>query len=217
MGSNFELINMDTWARTQTYQFYMQYPTSYSVTFDFDVTILKEQLKKKEIKFFPTCLYLVSKTITSFVEFRMAIKAKKLGYYDCLHPQYSVFHEDNKTFSLLWTEYKDNFEEFYKDYLGDTEKYGQEHNFITSKGKSPQNSYVISCSPWLNFNSVSLHMQRFEGYLVPMFFLGAFRNEGENIKMPISITMNHAAADGYNIKLFIDELQRLMNNPEVWL
>lgn len=219
MENNFTLIDMDTWERAQTYQYYAEYvtPTAYSISLDLDVTLLKQQLKKKEIKFFPACLYLISKTITAFIEFRMAVKDTGLGYFDCLHPQYSVFHEDNKTFSFLWTEYKDDFKEFYKGYLDDMGKYGDEHSFITSKGNPPANSYIISCNPWLSFSNCSIHMQDMDGYLAPMFILGGSKYEGDNIKMPFSITMNHAAADGYHIKLFVDELQKLMNHTEEWL
>ena len=35
--------------------------------------------------------------------------------------------------------------------------------------------------------------------------------------MPLSITVNHAAIDGYHIKLFLDDLQWSMDHPEEWI
>ena len=35
--------------------------------------------------------------------------------------------------------------------------------------------------------------------------------------MPLSITVNHAAIDGYHIKLFLQNLQLSMDHPEEWI
>ena len=60
-------------------------------------------------------------------------------------------------------------------------------------------------------------MQDVENYLVPMFILGGFKNENGRVKMPASITINHAAADGYHIQLLLNEIQNMMNHPEEWI
>ena len=31
------------------------------------------------------------------------------GYYDVLHPNYTIFHEDDHTFSDVWTAYTEDF------------------------------------------------------------------------------------------------------------
>lgn len=45
------------------------------------------------------------------------LKRGQIGYYDFLPPLYVSFHEDDKTFSLMWTEYNDSFKIFYNAYL----------------------------------------------------------------------------------------------------
>ena len=35
--------------------------------------------------------------------------------------------------------------------------------------------------------------------------------------MPLSVNAHHATTDGYHLKLFFEELQRLMNEPAEWL
>lgn len=61
-------------------------------------------LKERKKKFFPTYLWLVTKCVNKQIEFRVAYKEEKLGYYDTLTPLYAAFHEDDKTFSFMWME-----------------------------------------------------------------------------------------------------------------
>ena len=55
--------------------------------------------------------------LTVAAEFRMSLNAEGLpGYYDILHPCFTVFHEDTDTFSNLWTEYCEDRHTFYSTY-----------------------------------------------------------------------------------------------------
>lgn len=35
--------------------------------------------------------------------------------------------------------------------------------------------------------------------------------------MPLSMTLHHATTDGYHVKVFLEDLQDQMNNPQNWL
>lgn len=58
------------------------------------------------------------------------MQGKILGFYNMLTPMYAVFHEDDKTFSLLWTEFDDNFSEFYSAYMSDKAAFGNSHGIL---------------------------------------------------------------------------------------
>lgn len=218
MENCFHFIDMKKWPRAQTYHFFTEVvkPQSYTVNIGLDVTTLRKILKEKNIKFFPACLYLVSRAIEKQQEFRLALKEDLLGYWEYLSPQYPVFHEDDKTITFLWTAYHQDFSVFYKEYLKDTRQYGKEHGILSSKGAPPKNSYIIACVPWFSFDSFAMHIDP-ENYYAPLIEMGGFSESNGRITMPVSITINHAAADGYHLKVFLDELQRTMNHPEEWL
>lgn len=172
---NFQSIDIQTWPMAQAFHYYTQMaPTSYTVNVNMDVSFLRKELKTKGIKFFSAYLYLVTRAITRQQELRVAVKDGILGYWDCLTPAYPQFHEDNKTTSLLWTEYNDNFPEFYNQYLTDTKLHGESHGILSSKGVPPANAYIISCIPWFTFNSFSLHNHGIKDYYVPSFEAGGF-------------------------------------------
>lgn len=189
---------------------------NHTINITLDVTILRKVLRSKGIKFFPTCLYLVSRAIERQQELRLALKNDQLGYWDYLSPQYPVFHEDDKTMTFLWTEYNQDFKVFYDQYLNDNMQYGKDHSIISSKGAAPKNSYIIACIPWFSFNSFAMHINP-DGYYSPLIEIGRFSESKGMIIMPLSITINHAAADGYQIKVLLDELKDTINHPEEWL
>ena len=217
--SNFQPIDIPTWPMTQAFYYYTKMAsTSYTVNVNMDVTILRKELKECGYKFFPAYLYLVSKAISKQPELRVSLKDNVLGHWDYLTPTYPQFHEDDKTTSLLWTEYNVDFAAFYRQYLADTSQHGQSHGILSSKGAPPPNAYVISCIPWFTFNSFSLHNHGIKDYYVPSFEAGGFtENYNGKIMMPLSVTVHHAVTDGYHLKVFFEELQRTMDCPKEWL
>lgn len=216
--SDFQPIDMQTWPMAQTFYYYTQIaPTSYTLNVNMDVTILRKELKTRGYKFFPSYIYLVSTVIKKQQELRIGIKDGVLGIWDYLTPVYPQLHEDDKTISLLWTEYNDNFLEFYNQYISDTQTHGKSHGILSSKGVPLPNSFVISCIPWFTFNSFCVHNHGIKDYYFPSFEAGQFIESDNKVLMPLSITVHHATTDGYHLKLFFEELQRIMNTPSEWL
>ena len=215
---NFTPIDMSKWHMAQQFHYYTQMaPTTYTVNVSLDVTILRNALKAKGYKFFPAYLFLVTRAISKQEELRVAVKDGVLGHWNNLTPAYPQFHEDDKTSSLLWTQYCDNFQSFYNQYIEDTKAHGTSHGILSSKGVPPPNTYIVSCIPWFTFNSFSLHNHGIKDYYVPSFEAGGFTEADGKIKMPLSVTVHHATTDGYHLKVFFEELQRTMNCPEEWL
>lgn len=215
---SFTPIDMNTWPMAQSFYYYTQMaPITYSVNVMMDVTILRNKLKELRYKFFPAYLYLVTRTISKQEELRVAVKDGTLGHWQRLTPIYPQFHDDDKTTSLLWTEYDDCFQKFYIQYQEDTKIHGNTHGILSSKGIPPANSYVISCIPWFTFNSFSLHIHDIKDYYLPSFEAGGFIETSGKIQMPLSVTVHHATTDGYHLKIFFEELQRTMDHPEEWL
>jgi chloramphenicol O-acetyltransferase type A len=215
---SFHPIDIQNWPMAQAFHYYTNMaPTTYTVNVTMDVTILRKTMKSKGYKFFPAYLYLVTRAIGKQQELRIAAQDGVLGYWDNLTPCYPQFHEDDKTTSLLWTEYDDCFEVFYGRYIEDTAKHGNSHGILSSKGLPPPNVYIVSCIPWFTFNSFSLHNHGIKDYYVPSFEAGGFKEADGKTAMPLSATVHHATTEGYHLKVFFEELQRTMDNPQEWL
>ncbi|MCH3972978.1 MAG: chloramphenicol acetyltransferase [Oscillospiraceae bacterium] len=206
---NFTPIDLQSWPRGQMFYYFSKMaPTGYSITVNVDVTELREFTKERGIKFFPAYLWLVTRNLNRQVEFKVTEKDGQLGYYDTLTPLYASFHEDDHTFSLMWTEYSDSFSDFYQAYLANQERFGDVHGVLSQpQTPPPANAYTVSCIPWVSFEHFAVQSYENKPYYFPSVEAGKFFMEGNRTYMPLSLTCHHAATDGYHIKTFLEFLQ----------
>jgi len=216
---NFTPIDLSNWPRAQMFYYFSQMaPTWYSLTVNTDVTALRKTVKEAGLKFFPVYLWLVTKNLNRQPEFKIAEKDGVLGVYDTLTPLYAGFHEDDRTFSFLWTEYTDSFADFYAAYLENRKTYGDVHGVLGQpQTPPPANAYTVSCIPWVDFTHFSVHSYENKGYYFPSVEAGKFTEQGEKVLMPLSVTCHHAATDGYHVKTFLTDLQDDMNRFSQYL
>lgn len=210
----FTPIDLQNWSRGQMFYYFSKMaPTGYSLTVPIDVTELKNLLKDAVIKFFPAYLWLITKNLNRQIEFRIAEQDGVLGYFDTLTPLYASFHEDDHTFSLMWTEYSDSFPAFYEAYLENQRRYGNNHGVLSQPHMlPPANAYTVSVVPWISFTHFAVHSYENKPYYFPSVEAGKFIEQDGRIIMPLSMTCHHAATDGYHIKLFLESLQEDIRN-----
>lgn len=80
------------------------------MTVNVDITALGAQ------KLYPAMIWLLTRTVNEIPEFRMALVDGVLGVYDDMHPAYTVFNKESKTFSGIWTEFDPNYSAFLAAY-----------------------------------------------------------------------------------------------------
>ncbi len=214
----FEPIDLQTLPRGEMFYYFSKMaPTGYSLTVSMDVTKLRQTLKETGLKFFPAYLWLVTKNLNQQMEFKMAVQEETLGYFHSLTPLYATFHREEHTFSMIWTEFSDDFHIFYQNYLENQEKYGNGKGVLSRPELPPPNAYTVSCVPWISFEHFAVHNYEKKDYFFPSVEAGAFREEGEKVWMPLSLTCHHAATDGYHVHLFLQDLQKDMDTFEQYL
>lgn len=215
----FTPIDLQTWPRGQMFCYFAKMaPTGYSMTVNIDVTELRKVLKNAGIKFFPAYLWLVTKNLNQQIEFKVAEKDGVLGYYDTLTPLYASFHEDDHTFSLMWTEYADSFPEFYQRYLENQAQFGDVHGVLSQPHQlPPPNAYTVSCVPWVEFTHFAVHSYENKPYYFPSVEAGKFIRKEDRTLLPLSLTCHHATTDGYHVKVFLQSLQGDIHGFEQYL
>ena len=87
------LIDFENWERKEHYAHFMnEVRCSYSVCVNLDITPLNGQ------RLYPAMLWLLTRTVNEMPEFRTALTEDGLGYFSEMHPAYTVFNRDVKTF-----------------------------------------------------------------------------------------------------------------------
>lgn len=106
----FKLIEKNTWKRKPYFNHYFgQIRCTYSITVNIDISVVMSFKNKNRTKLYPLLIYVLTKAVNNHEEFRTAINDKgELGVWDTLLPCYTVFHEENETFSNIWTVWNDD-------------------------------------------------------------------------------------------------------------
>lgn len=215
---NFHLIDMEHWSRKPYFEHYLnQVRCTYSMTANIDITHLLAKSKSRGIKLYPALIYMIVTVVNRHVEFRTCLDAEgRPGYWDSMSPSYTLFHNENKTFSSIWTVYREDFDEFYNGWLKDQDKYGSVMKLM-AKANEPPNTFNISCIPWVHFTGFNLNIDNGSAYLLPIFTMGKYDEQDGAIRLPLSVQVHHAVCDGYHTGLLFHELQQLADSCEQWL
>ena len=218
MTQKFQAFNPKNWERIEHFHYYSKIAsTGYTINTELDISLLIETLKNTDYKFYAAYIYAVTSCINNHPEFRTSIVDEVPGYWNNLTPLYPVFHENDKTTSLMWTEYSNDFKIFHNDYLKDKNNFGENHGFLSKPGMPPQNCYIISCIPWISFKSFSLHNYGESNYYLPSIEAGKYYHSNKKILLPFSITIHHASADGYHVNSLLNDIQNKFINAADWL
>ncbi len=208
----FTPIDLATWPRREHFHYYRNIlPCGYSVTVRLDVTRFTAMLTEKGLKFYPSFIWCVSHNILSHPAFRMGVDQEgNPGTHDVMHPNYTVFHEDDHTFSDLWSEHDEDFARFYQRFLEDVAAYGDNRGIKARPGQ-PGNFYCISCVPWLDFTGYSAVVPGGQPNIFPVITYGKATEEAGKVTLPMAINISHAAADGWHTAEFVNDLQALLD------
>lgn len=202
----YKIIDKDKWARREYFDhYYNDIPCTYSLTCDIDITKLIEN--KENI--YASMLYCIMTIVNNHDEFKTTLLNDQIIIYSKMHPCYTIFHDDTKIFSNIWTTYNDNYDDFKKEYDLDKVKYGNIHQMV-AKDQIPDNCISISMIPWATFTSFNLNLSKGYNYLLPIFTMGKYYQKDDKVLLPLSIQVHHSVCDGYHVGAFINELQQLI-------
>jgi chloramphenicol O-acetyltransferase type A len=206
------------WKRKPYFDYYFRtLKTKYNVNHHIDITELLTGIKERNLKFYPTFLYVIMRIVNQNEEFRMSFDENgKLGTWNYLVPSYTIFHEDDKTFSDIWSEYTPVFKDFYNDVINDMNTY-KDVKEIRAKENRPANFCLISVIPWLSFHGISQDTHSESTLLFPIIRFGKYYNSGDKTFLPFSIFVDHAIADGYHTSKLINEIEEFGKKAQEWL
>ncbi|AUJ26096.1 MULTISPECIES: type A chloramphenicol O-acetyltransferase [Virgibacillus] len=213
----FHIVNRKEWKREAYFNHFSQLRCTFSMTANINITELLKQTRERKMKLYPALIYMGSKVVNQHSEFRMSYNDKgELGYWEVLHPSYSIFHKEEELFSNVWTNFSNIFVEFYNRFMQDSVDYG-DHPRLQAKGNPPTNIHPISIIPWTSFTGFNLNINNEGNFLLPIITWGKYFKEAESVFIPLSVQVHHAVCDGYHSSLLINEIQALADRCMDWL
>ncbi|MBQ3349573.1 MAG: hypothetical protein IJG38_04190 [Thermoguttaceae bacterium] len=196
---NYKVIDKETYYRKGVFRHFTEdCKCSTSMTARLDVTELAAHSKKTNTKFYINFLYLLSKVLNSRDDYKMGYlwQTQELICYDVVHPTQYVFHDDTETFTLVYSEYNEDYETFYANALADVEKAKQTREYGLDMANHP-NWFDASYISWLSYDSLNVELPDGYLYFLPIINWGRYREENGRLQMPVTVRLNHAIADGF--------------------
>ena len=214
----FYVIDLNTWKRRAYYEHYMNtVRCTYSVTINIEVEELVKKIKTLGLKTYPVQIYMLSKIVNEFQEFRMAINSHgNLGWWDTTNPSYAIFNKTTKTFSSVYTPFNQDFPTFYDSCIKDIEAFG-DSEVLFPQSDVPENVFTISSLPWVSFTGFNLNAYGEGTYLPPIFTIGRYFEQSGKKYMPLAVQAHHAVCDGYHVGKYAEALQDMAIDLSSWL
>ena len=203
-----EIIDINHWNRKQHYEHFraMKDPF-FGVTVSFDVTKAYQFSKEKKISFFGRYLHDCMKAINEVDALKLRIEGENVIKYEIIHASPTIMRE-NKTFGFTFIMFNEDLSVFLENL--EIEK---KRVLNSDKLYPPINSSdCIHCSvlPWFSFIG---QKEPVSGLMdsVPKLAFGKVISQNESLIMNVSINVNHALVDGYDVGLFVKKYQDYLN------
>lgn len=205
-------LDMEKYPRREHYEHYRSnVPCTYSMTDNLDITGLRDKALKEGLKFYPALIYAAAKAVNGREEFRTCCdKNGVLGFYDVLHPSYTVFHKDSETFSSIWTKYDEDFFTFCKNAEKDMAAFAGKGLF--PQRDTPENLLNISAVPWRSFTGFNLNLPLGHEFYLPVLTAGKYFTEKGRTLIPLSVQVHHAVCDGFHVCGLFEDIENIVKS-----
>lgn len=212
MNCNRLPIDRENWPRRAHFTYYTEtLRVGYSLTVELDITRLLAGVRARGLRLYPALIWCAARAVNRNPEFRMCRgEAGAPCYWEVCHPNYTIFHEDDHTFSDMWSEFDDDFMVFYDRVTTDLAAYGGNKGPKAKPGQPP-NFFCISCVPWMRFTGYSTFNADGGAAWFPVMLCGQyFEREGKTL-LPVSVSVSHAVADGWHTCKLLRDMQEEMD------
>ncbi len=210
---NYREIDMEQYKRTGQFDYFqsMSYPYA-GMTVQMDITQLMADRKRNGYPFFLTMLYAVVSAANAIPEFRQRIRNGKIIEYDFCIPSYTLALSEGN-YCYCKADGNLAFPDFLKD-AAEKQEMAKESALLHDGGDFEQ-LYFVSSIPWVNYTSI-IQPVPCPADSNPRITWGKYENINDKIVLSVSVLVNHALMDGYQISQFFRQLQLKLDNT-AWM
>jgi chloramphenicol O-acetyltransferase type A len=208
-------IDLQTWPRRDHFEIFSRFDhPHFNMCANVDLTAFYPFLKRKGISPTVAIVYVLARTANAIPEFRYRIRSGNVVEHNIVHPSVTVLGEED-LFSFCTFEYLEDFSRFAvkaKEQIA----YRKKHPILKNAPDQDDLLYMTAI-PWVSFTSFThpLHLKPPDS--IPRFAWGKFFEEGDRLKMPLSVQGHHALMDGVHMGKFYALVEDDLYQPEAVL
>jgi chloramphenicol O-acetyltransferase type A len=205
-------INLETWPRREHFKVFstLDYP-HFSMCANVDLTTFYPVVKQRGISFTVAIVYVLARAANAIPEFRYRIRPGEVVEHEIVHPGTTILAGED-LFTFCYFDYTEDFSLFAAR-AAEQIAYVKEH--LTLEDEPGRDDLLfMTAIPWVSFTSFMhpLHLHPVDS--VPRFAWGKFFEDGELLKMPLSVQGHHALMDGLHMGRFYAEVQGYLRHPD---
>lgn len=209
--SSMKKIDISSWNRKEHFEFYTTFKQPFfNVCATVDVSKTLDFCKQNKLSFFICSLFLLGYTANQIEPFRCRINKKEVDVHDELEISCTVLNND-ESFSFCEFGGCSEFDLFYQQAEQQLAKIKNGYKSLTSSNTT-DNKIFCSVLPWLHFTSFSHAQKQSEHDSIPRIVMGKYKNNHNEIAMPVSVEVHHALVDGLHVGQYFDKLQLNFNH-----
>ena len=205
-----KLVDIESWNRKTIYEYFKNYHDPFfNMTAQLDATALYRFCKDKKLSFAIANLFYSLQTVNGIREFKMRFKDDQLVEFDRSHATMTIAQPD-ETFSFCYFEMQDNLRDFDEAGRAAVEKYTRLKTFDVERHRI--DLIYSSVIPWVSFTSFK-HAGRLDNrFSIPRMVWGKMFDDGDQKRLPHSVEVHHALADGFHVGKYFTSLQEKIDN-----
>ncbi len=199
------LLDRAAWPRREVYDFFSRMDDPfYMVTFQTDVTAVREYTKRNNLSFYYTMVYLCTAACNAVPAFRQVIRGGQVWELEARSPSFTDLHPGSEVFHIVTMPCTGTLAEFCH---AAAEKSAAQTAFLDQQGESDALIY-FSCLPWVELTALTNERDHDPDDSVPRIAWGRYTAQDGRLKLGLSLEVNHRLIDGVHIGQFAQALER---------
>jgi len=208
-------IDLKTWPRRDHFNFFsaFDYPHGGMCT-NVDLTTFHPYVKQCDIPFTVATVYVLARAANDIPEFRYRIRSGEVVEHEIVHPSITVLASED-LFGFCPIDYD---EDFFTFCAIATERIASAKECPSLEDIPGKDDLLfMTAVPWVSFTGLMhpIHMHPVDS--VPRIAWGKFFEDGERLKMPLSVQAHHGLVDGIHMGRFFVKVQEFLDNPDCLL
>jgi chloramphenicol O-acetyltransferase type A len=206
-------VDLEGWKRREHYRFFRGYEQPFfTLCAEVDVTGAWETCRRPGgPSFFLATLFLSLRAANGVPEMRYRLRADGVVEHQTIHGGSTVMRQD-ETFGFGYFDYRPRFADFAPDAGAEVERVRRDTGPLRTHRERDDLIYY-SVIPWVAFTSFA-HARRADPLdSVPRIVFGKAAERGGRRRMPVSVELHHALADGLHAGRFFTGFQAGLDEP----
>ena len=196
-----EVIDIKSWKRRRHFDHFMALKDPFfQLTVPVEVEGVYHRAKAAQKSLFGSYLFDCMQAINDVDALRLRIQEDQVVAYDVIHASATLMRAD-LTYAFSWIHFERDLDDFLKNIRSEQQRIEQTDTLYPEI--NGLDCIYCSAMPWVQFTG---HKEPRSGTVesVPKLAFSKIYKESDRLKMNVSIAVNHALVDGYDIGLFVD-------------